>query len=387
MYFAFRRVPGAHVWTVWFVLFGVEMWTVMGLSCIYPGIGFQDTHLNVRMELLTLIIIGEGVIAVTRIVNKTVRPGGWTKWSFVHILGVTTNVVSFSLSRLNHTRIARTDPSKYLLWQVYFDISPRNRVGKYAQQLWAQLHFPFHIALILLLEGSQILALTLDVTLKLKYLAQTFAFVCETPRPSPEKAIGLIRSTIADMEIPFSREATQEWKAIKSLLEDLAHQPLCPERTNHEPAVLQFNEFLFSDLMGNVTAALFSSMGITPTGVGDISLLDSQQLLQMYMKVLAFVYIYFFVVASLSMGLFSAFTILTRRHDQRFYLGISSGFRMLLAIALASLGSFAGHFPLAYAFMTSPVILYAFTLTLLSGEYALFLQMTILFHFLEANWV
>ena len=99
MYFAFRRALGLHsrIWTVWFVLFGVEMWTAMGVSCIFPEIGFQDTHLNVRMGLLTLIIIGEGVISVTRIVNKTVRPGGWTKWSFVHILGVTTNVVSFSL--------------------------------------------------------------------------------------------------------------------------------------------------------------------------------------------------------------------------------------------------------------------------------------------------
>lgn len=96
MYLAFsgRYALRARVWSVWFVLFGVEMWTVTGLSLIYPDIGFKNTHLNTRMGLLTLIIIGEGVIAITRIVNKTVRPGGWTKWSFVHILGVTTNVVS-----------------------------------------------------------------------------------------------------------------------------------------------------------------------------------------------------------------------------------------------------------------------------------------------------
>lgn len=258
--------------------------------------------------------------------------------------------------------------SKYLLWQVYFDISPRHRFGGFAQQIWAQLHFPFHIALILLLEGSQILALTLDVTLKLKYLAQTFAFACETPRPSPDKAIGLIRSTIADMEIPFSHEARQEWKAITSLLEELAHQPLCPEIINNQQEALQYNQFLFGDLMGNVTAALFSSMGITPTGAGDISLLDSAQLLAICMKALAFVYIYFFVVTSLSMVLFSAFVILSRRHDRRLYLGLSSGFRILLAIALACLASFASHFSLAYSFMTSPVILYAFTFTLLSGK-------------------
>ncbi|KAJ5183710.1 hypothetical protein N7492_001326 [Penicillium capsulatum] len=345
MYLAFQPLHGLHsrVWTVWFVLFGIEMWTVMGVSCAFPDIGFQDTHLNVRMGLLTLIIIGEGVIAITRIVNKTVRPGGWTKWSFVHILGVTTNV--------------------YLLWQIYFDMSPRGPLGILAQQLWAQLHFPFHVALILLLEGSQILALTLDVTLKLRYLAQTFSFICEEPRPSPAKAVELIRSTIADMEIPYSRGATQEWGAISNLLHDLAEQPLCPElgrlRYLHTASV-------FNDLMGNVTAALFSSMEISPNVQGDISRLDSQQLLQMYMKVLAFVYIYFFIVASLSMGLFALFVVLSHRHERPLFLGLSVTVRILLAISLANLVLFASHFPLAYAFMTSPIILYAFTLTLLT---------------------
>ncbi|CAL5867848.1 uncharacterized protein PFLUO_LOCUS2069 [Penicillium psychrofluorescens] len=334
MYFVFSNAHLFHtrIWTVWFILFGAEMWAVMGVSCISPGIEFQDTHLNVRMGLLTLIIIGEGVISVTRIVNKTVRPGGWTKWSFVHILGVTTNV--------------------YLLWQAYFDLSARGKMRKRAQHAWAQLHFPFHVALILLLEGSQILALTLDVTLKLKYLGETIQFACEEPRPDPNKAVGLIRSTIADMEIPFSRGATQEWAAISSLLDELAQNPLC-----HEPELrpnFLYSEDLINDLMGNVTAALFSSMGITPTVKGDISRLNNEELLQMYMKVLAFVYEYFFTVASLCMCLFAAFLALTRRHRQPLLLGLSIGTRILLAAFLASLVSFASHFSLAYAFMTSP---------------------------------
>lgn len=243
-------------------------------------------------------------------------------------------------------------------------MSPRGQLGVLAQQLWAQLHLPFHVALILLLEGSQILALTLDVTLKLRYLRQTFSFVCEEPRPSPTRAVELIRSTIADMEIPFSRGATQEWVAISDLLQDLTQQPLCPDLGH-----LQYIQtvHLFNDLMGNVTAALFSSMDIRPNVKGDISRLDSHELLQMYMKVLAFVYIYFFIVASLSMGLFAVFVVLSRRHERPLYLGLSVTVRVLLAISLANLVLFASHFPLAYSFMTSPIILYAFTLTLLTG--------------------
>lgn len=261
--------------------------------------------------------------------------------------------------------MSRIDQTKYLLWQVYFDMTPRHRLGKLAQQIWAQLHFPFHVALILLLEGSQILALSLDVTLKLKYLKQTLSFICEDPVPTQSSGVALIRSTITDMEIPFSRGATQEWIAISRILDDLTHQPLCPES---ETFSWINTEDLFGDLLGNVTAALFSSMDIIPSNKVDYNLLDNQELLQIYMKLLAFVYVYFFVVASISMALFGAFLILSHRHTLSLHLTLSTAVRILLAICLASLVSFASHFPLAYAFMTSPVILYAFTLTLLTGQ-------------------
>jgi hypothetical protein len=231
------------------------------------------------------------------------------------------------------------------------------------QQLWAQLHFPFHVVLILLLEGSQILALTLDVTLKLKYLRETLQFVCESPRPSSDRAVALIRSTIDDMEIPFSRGSMQKWASISSLLESLAVQP-CPDP---ETLDYKYTANLFNDLTGNVTAALFSSMEILPSKKVDISLLANQQLLEMYMKLLAFVYIYFFMISSSSMGLLAAFQVLSRRHEIHFHRNVSTTVRTVLTIFLASLVSFASHFPLAYSFMTSPIILYAFTLTPIFG--------------------
>jgi low temperature requirement protein LtrA len=95
LYFALGHT-GPQIWTVWFVLFVFEMLVIMSVSSYTPGIGFQHTHLNVRMALLTLIIIGEAAVSVTRIVNKVVAGGGWTLRSFAHILGVTTTVVRFA---------------------------------------------------------------------------------------------------------------------------------------------------------------------------------------------------------------------------------------------------------------------------------------------------
>ncbi|KAL3494072.1 nineteen complex-related protein 2-domain-containing protein [Aspergillus germanicus] len=335
----------SYIWTVWFALSWVEMWTVVATSCLTPGIGFQDTHLNVRMGLLTLIIIGEGVISVTRIVNKTVRPGGWTKWSFVHILGVTTNV--------------------YFIWQEYFDLTPRRAMSTVAQQLWAQLHFPFHVVLILLLEGSQILALTLDITLKLQYLVETILFACEEPRPPPELAIRLLRQTIEDMEIEYSRGAINEQMAIYEILDDLPNHRLCPINGT---IGFRLTQNRINDLVGNVTSALFSSMRIVPPRSANLNQMDSSQLLRMYVELLGFVYVYLFVVASIAMFLFAAFSYLARRHDKLFAMGIGVAVRILLGVFLASLTVFAKDFELAYSFMKSPTILYAFTFVLLAGE-------------------
>lgn len=190
-------------------------------------------------------------------------------------------------------------------------------------------------------------------------------FACEEPRPRPGAAIKLLKSTIADMEIDYSK-GIKEQQAISNILEDLSNAPLCPVN-NNPAATYTLTSDRMGDLMGNVTAALFSSMGITPSKKIDISQLNSNQLLRMYMEVLGFVYIYYFVTAALAMGLFAAFALLARRHKTKLCTGISIAVRVILAVFLGGLSLFSRYFALAYSFMTSPVILYAFTLILLPG--------------------
>lgn len=85
---------GSYIWLSWFIFFGAETFSVFYVTGHESGIRFQNTHLNIRMSLLTLIVIGEGVIGVNKIVNRTVGGGGWSIVSFIHILGVTATVVS-----------------------------------------------------------------------------------------------------------------------------------------------------------------------------------------------------------------------------------------------------------------------------------------------------
>ena len=130
-------------------------------------------------------------------------------------------------------------------------------------------------------------------------------FACEEPRPKPETAIDLLRSTIADMEIDYSK-GLKEQQAISHILRDLSNGPLC-QASDNLAAPYALSSDRMKDLMGNVTAALFSSMGITPSEKQDVSQLNSNQLLRMYMDLLGFVYIYYWITTALAMGLLAAF--------------------------------------------------------------------------------
>ncbi|EFR02035.1 hypothetical protein MGYG_05037 [Nannizzia gypsea CBS 118893] len=344
LYFLFNDQAasiGSYIWTLWWFQFAAETFVVMVKADQLPGIGFEDTHLNVRMGLLTLIIIGDGIISVTRIVNRTVG-NGWTRWSFVHIFGVTISV--------------------YLLWQSYFDITPTEKLGKLRQKIWTCLHFPFHAILILLSEGMQILALTLDVSLKLKQLRDTILSACSVTRPSISDAIDSLNSTIADMGIDFTYGALVEKYAIQGVLWDLRRQPrLCPSETETGSLDIERSH----DIMGNVTVALFSSMGITPPE-GHTKATRSDHLLAMYLRMLGFVFLYYFVVAALAMFMFAAFTFLVH-HDptRRVFRLCATGTRVLAGFSLLSIIALVTNFDLAYRYMTNPMILFTVALALL----------------------
>ncbi|CRG92143.1 Transcription elongation factor SPT6 [Talaromyces islandicus] len=334
-----------HIWTAWFGLFLFESSVIIAVSTYTLGLELDNTHLTTRMGLLTLIIIGEHVISVTRIVNKMIAGGGWTLTSLFHVMGVVTTV--------------------YLLWHSYYDISPRQRYGRIRQQIWTHLHFLFHMCIILSSEGCQILTLALDISVKLRYLLETMHFACEDPRPSKSFALNLLNRTIVDMEIDFSR-SPRENNAISRVMTTLWNQDeICPTGNFTEAPRYGIFEEQGRYLSGNVTVALFSSMGILPREPESMSL-DGMRYVKVYLGLLTFVYMYYFVTVGLGMACFAIFAALTRRHPKHLYNGTAVGFRLLCAVVLLSQVAFARDFNLTYKYMTHPIILYTFSLTMLS---------------------
>ncbi|KIW10101.1 hypothetical protein PV08_11061 [Exophiala spinifera] len=131
---------GPPVYISHYIIVCVEAIGVITISCIWRSISFKKTHLVERIGLLTLIIMGEGIIGITRSISKVLQNSVNTSGS---VFGITISAVLLL----------------YFVWILYFDQIDHDRFGTIRQQVWAILHFPLHTALILVSEGNATLIL------------------------------------------------------------------------------------------------------------------------------------------------------------------------------------------------------------------------------------
>lgn len=76
--FAPSSENGLGIYYVWYIILAIEFTIIIGLSSIWRQISFKNTHLMERMGLLTLIVIGEGAIGVTKTIGKLMGKSGAT---------------------------------------------------------------------------------------------------------------------------------------------------------------------------------------------------------------------------------------------------------------------------------------------------------------------
>lgn len=249
------------------------------------------------------------------------------------------------------------------------------------QLSWALLHFPFHVFLVLLSEGSQILSLILDVALKLGHLGKKILWMCEHPRPQPDFAVDVLNDTVVGMSFDFHQHRVlPQLSAIKSILDTLRGAlPLCP--TDDDPGLLDHNRS--HDLLKHVTVALFTNIGIS-SPVEDYASMSSHELLVEYLKKAEFVFSHYLVLAALCMFMLAVFVIIVPGKTSKVRTGTMIGSRVVLGFVLLSLvGLFRGSNAI-HTFMTTPWVLFIFTTALLLGE-SLSLLFDLTSHLAESN--
>lgn len=131
---------GPKTYIAYYVVVCVESASVIAISCIWRVVSFKHTHLVERIGLLTLIIMGEGIIGMSKSVSSILQNS--TSTSGNDIGAIISSVLLI-----------------YFIWVLYFDQIEHDRFGTIRQQIWAMLHFPLHVALLLTVEGSSALIL------------------------------------------------------------------------------------------------------------------------------------------------------------------------------------------------------------------------------------
>ncbi|VUC30154.1 unnamed protein product [Clonostachys rosea] len=134
-----------HVIIVWYVVGLLELLGGILHATLSKTLSFEGTHFNERLNLLTLIVLGEGIIILAKnaakIVEYTYLKGISTYWSPA-LVGTL-----FSAGAII-----------YITYQLYFDWMPQGHhhphMTPWRHAAWTLIHLPFHAVLVLLAEGS-----------------------------------------------------------------------------------------------------------------------------------------------------------------------------------------------------------------------------------------
>ncbi|KAH7073713.1 hypothetical protein BKA63DRAFT_39264 [Paraphoma chrysanthemicola] len=128
----------SKVYIAWYIIAISETILTVTVSCVWRIISFKGTHMVQRMSLLTLIILGEGIIVICKSISKIVK-----------------NEYLWTLSVVG--QIVAAVCIIYFLYMLYFDRLQEDHFGSIKQQIWSFLHFPLHITLVLVLQGVSLL--------------------------------------------------------------------------------------------------------------------------------------------------------------------------------------------------------------------------------------
>lgn len=120
---------------IWYGVICVEACAVILIAVIWRILSFKHTHLVERVGLLSLIIMGEGIIGLVKSTSYTIQGTSVSLWQEALIVAAAVLLI-------------------YLMYILYFDNVDHHGFGTIGQQLWTLLHFPLHVAILLTVEGS-----------------------------------------------------------------------------------------------------------------------------------------------------------------------------------------------------------------------------------------
>ncbi|KAF2177234.1 hypothetical protein K469DRAFT_603999 [Zopfia rhizophila CBS 207.26] len=329
---AFRTVEQSHrhIYLVWYVVMLLEAISIIAISCCRRMLSFKRTHLMERMSLLTLIVIGEGAIGVTKTVSRMMGKSGLDVESCFLVMCIILILV--------------------LLWALYFDNFPHGHYGTIRQQIWSLLHFPFQLAVVGVVEGSQQVALARYV---LKNYTKFYVYImqyCMVDNLDGQQLQDALGQAVDYFQFDSRLETRMYLDGIQSSLELIGNSTdICsPTNTSAMANYLDWPED-FHTLVYQVFDALYQSLGMKlPVDKGPTAVA---------IRSWKTVYIYYWSSFCLLMACSIVFLFLIRRHKADLFDFVSVIVRILaLSIGGILIALVANELGL-YNFISSPAVL------------------------------
>ncbi|CAG9950249.1 unnamed protein product, partial [Clonostachys rosea f. rosea IK726] len=158
------------IFTMWWIVALFEMFIILAHSAVSETMTFEGTHIAERINLLTLIVIGEGGQAIQDLpLPQPTTSEQTTNIYFLPFEGATilTKKLTVIMDYTYIHQIASSWTSAlvgtifcasailYLCFMLYFDMMPHHiHMKAPTLALWLLFHLPFHLVLILLSEGT-----------------------------------------------------------------------------------------------------------------------------------------------------------------------------------------------------------------------------------------
>ena len=301
LFFFFNKHAGIGGLVGWYITIAFEALIILLVSGRTRFLSFRGTPLVERLGLLTLIILGEGVIGLCGSIRKVNSDGVFTS----DTIGLIICAVGII----------------YFLWMLYFDQIETERVGTMRQQIWTMLHFPYHMCLLLVVEGVSQLSVWRKIVDELNYLNNAI-FMQDIVYDDLGTTVTNINETIQGIFNSFKEneyalpDVSQNFDAISSA------------GTNQTEVNNQAEEIIYSTLnwvIENLDVKIPEEA--LESGDEDEALVGA-------LETFSTVFFYFFIAAGLTLILLAVLFFLGKRRKSRGeYLSI--GLRVLVGIALS----------------------------------------------------
>lgn len=285
LYFGFNVGKSRNIVIAFYVTTVIEALIIVMTSAQYKFLNFRRTLIVERLGLLTLIILGEGIIGLLGAIQKIGKD-----------LEFTGDVVGMIVCGVIII---------YALYMLYFDQREVENVGTVRQQLWTLLHFPLYAAILMVLEGISQLALWRKLINSIGPFQTTLNSLSVTGKS--EDIAKKVDDAMADL---FERFSSGGHGIAKPDIADMLHEVETATNPNEIRAAVTK---LFQTGVGWVA----QNFGLTPTMKPGQHHLSEQETMAGLSHSFQTVYVYFFAGAGVTLFMLSILFMLGKRYKVR----------------------------------------------------------------------